>query len=123
MPIYEYQCQSCGQALELMQRFNDPAPEQCPQCQGGPVTKLMSRTAFVLKGGGWYVTDFRGGQKPQTATSKDGEAAAATTGDKADAPAAKADAAKDAASPAPAATSKEAGATAPASKPTGAAKS
>jgi putative FmdB family regulatory protein len=59
MPIYEYECKSCGTVQELMQKTTDPTPEACDKCQRGPMVKLISRTAFVLKGEGWYVTDFR----------------------------------------------------------------
>ncbi len=57
MPIYEYQCQSCGKHLEIMQRYTDMPLANCPDC-GGPVRKLISSTSFVLKGTGWYKTDY-----------------------------------------------------------------
>ena len=53
MPMYEYKCESCDNQFELRQKFSDPPATECPQC-GGPVTKLISATAFALKGGGWY---------------------------------------------------------------------
>ena len=59
MPIYEYACQACGRVSEVMQKLSDPAPGACPACAHGPLVKIMSKTAFVLKGQGWYVTDFR----------------------------------------------------------------
>ncbi len=57
MPIYEYRCLDCGHEFELMQRFSDPPAESCPACPGR-VQKLISRSAFHLKGDGWYVTDY-----------------------------------------------------------------
>ena len=57
MPIYEYRCQDCNHEFELMQKFSDPAVETCPSC-AGTVQKLISRSAFHLKGTGWYVTDY-----------------------------------------------------------------
>ena len=67
MPIYEFECKACGDVQEVMQKLSDPQPSECPVCHGGPLVKLMSRTGFILKGGGWYVTDFRdGGKKPST---------------------------------------------------------
>ncbi len=63
MPIYEYECQSCGDAFELQRKFSDPPLETCLHCGKGPVEKLISRSSFALKGSGWYQTDFAG-EKP-----------------------------------------------------------
>lgn len=57
MPIYEYQCQSCGHRFEEMQRLADPVLTSCPQCEG-ELKKLVSAPAFQFKGSGWYVTDY-----------------------------------------------------------------
>lgn len=57
MPIYEYQCQKCGQVTEQIQKMSDPPLKKCPSC-GGKVGKLMSMNTFHLKGSGWYVTDY-----------------------------------------------------------------
>ena len=59
MPIYEYQCQSCGKRTELLQRMDDPPLATCPEC-GGEVKKLVSAPAVQFKGSGWYVTDYAG---------------------------------------------------------------
>src|SRR5262249_39645916 len=59
MPIYEYQCQTCGKKTELIQRMADPPLATCPQC-GGEVKKLISSPAVQFKGTGWYVTDYAG---------------------------------------------------------------
>jgi len=53
MPMYEYKCESCGNQFELRQKFSDPPATECPDC-GGAVSKLISATAFALKGGGWH---------------------------------------------------------------------
>ncbi|MEJ2470458.1 MAG: zinc ribbon domain-containing protein [Desulfuromonadales bacterium] len=53
MPMYEYQCQDCGYTFEARQKFSDPPLTVCEMCQG-KVAKLISRTGFTLKGGGWY---------------------------------------------------------------------
>ena len=83
MPIYEYECQACGDVQELMQKISDPQPTACPVCHKGPIVKLMSRTAFILKGEGWYVTDFRDkGKKPVKAADKEGGEAAVASVDK-----------------------------------------
>lgn len=55
MPIYEYSCESCGVTIDLLQRVSDPAPTECGKCGAqGTLRKLVSRTTFQLKGGGWY---------------------------------------------------------------------
>lgn len=73
MPIYEYRCQDCSQEFERMQRFSDPPVDTCPKCSG-PVQRLISRSAFHLKGGGWYVTDYgRNGSKAEKSAKGDGE--------------------------------------------------
>ena len=59
MPIYEYQCLSCGKRMELLQRMADPPLATCPEC-GGEVKKLISAPAVQFKGSGWYVTDYAG---------------------------------------------------------------
>ena len=56
MPIYEYQCPKCG-TFELMQRITEAPIRKCPTCKG-KVERLVSRTSFVLKGSGWYATDY-----------------------------------------------------------------
>ena len=72
MPIYEYRCLDCGYQFELMQKFSDPPAEACTSCSG-TVQKLISRSAFHLKGSGWYVTDYgRNGSANGKAASKDG---------------------------------------------------
>ena len=59
MPIYEYQCQSCGHRLELIQKISDPPPRKCPECGRMKLQKVISPVAFRLKGSGWYETDFK----------------------------------------------------------------
>jgi putative FmdB family regulatory protein len=63
MPIYEYECSKCG-IFDEMQKITAKPLAKCPTCKR-KVKKLMSSTAFQLKGSGWYVTDYgKGGQKP-----------------------------------------------------------
>jgi putative FmdB family regulatory protein len=57
MPIYEYECDNCGKQCEVIQKFNDEPLSSCPDC-GGHMHKLISHTSFILKGNGWYVTDY-----------------------------------------------------------------
>ena len=63
MPIYEYQCQSCGHTLEKLQRMNDDRLKDCPECGKAELHRLVSAAAFRLKGAGWYETDFKKGNK------------------------------------------------------------
>jgi len=58
MPLYEYECDACGERYELIRKFSDPPLEVCPKCGHGPVRKLVSSPAFHLKGSGWYKTDY-----------------------------------------------------------------
>ncbi|MFW5731071.1 MAG: FmdB family zinc ribbon protein [Desulfonatronovibrionaceae bacterium] len=57
MPIYEYRCSDCQQVFEEWQKGFEDQQKICPVC-GGPSTRLISNSAFVLKGSGWYVTDY-----------------------------------------------------------------
>jgi putative FmdB family regulatory protein len=56
MPIYEYHCSHCG-TFETMQRITEPPLKRCPTCKG-KVERMVSRTSFILKGNGWYATDY-----------------------------------------------------------------
>jgi putative FmdB family regulatory protein len=66
MPVYEYQCTACENQFELRQKFSDEPARECPSC-GGEVRKLISSTAFTLKGGGWY-TEGYGPKKSEAAS-------------------------------------------------------
>ncbi|MEI6207889.1 MAG: zinc ribbon domain-containing protein [Desulfuromonadales bacterium] len=57
MPMYEYRCSACNHHFELRQKFSDAPASQCPQC-GAAVEKLISATAFSLKGTGWANTAY-----------------------------------------------------------------
>lgn len=63
MPIYEYQCKECGHTLEAIQKFSDAPLTDCPACHKAGLGKLVSAPSFRLKGGGWYETDFKTGNK------------------------------------------------------------
>ncbi len=58
MPIFEYQCQTCGVRFERLQRKGEPVLEQCPECVG-PVRRLIQPPGIIFKGSGFYVTDNR----------------------------------------------------------------
>lgn len=84
MPIYEYQCQSCGHEFEALQKISDPLLTDCPECQKATLKKKVTAAAFRLKGGGWYETDFKkAGQKNVAGEkSSDDKSKSAEGGDK-----------------------------------------
>jgi len=105
MPIYAYRCTRCGHAQDVLQKMSDPVLTVCPACGASSYAKQVTAAGFQLKGSGWYVTDFRGGSKPEGDAAKP----AVTGGKAADAgapasPAASTSDAKPAAAPAPAAS-------------------
>lgn len=69
MPIYEYQCQSCGHQLEAIQKFSDDPLVDCPACEAPRLEKLISASAFRLGGAGWYETDFKTSNQRNLANS------------------------------------------------------
>lgn len=112
MPIYAYRCTACGHARDVLQKLSDPLLSVCPACGAQAFEKQVTAAGFQLKGSGWYVTDFRGGNKATGEKSDSADKA----GPNAAAPAPKAEAAgadKPAASPAPAASPGPAPAPAP----------
>jgi putative FmdB family regulatory protein len=67
MPTYEYRCAKCG-IFEVSQRISDPPLKKCPTCKSKP-ERLISHSSFILKGSGWYATDYaRKGAKPPEST-------------------------------------------------------
>ena len=77
MPIYEYECQSCLEITEAIQKFSDKPLKICPLCKGR-LKKLVSHNTFHLKGSGWYVTDYAG-KRNTPSTSKPKEEADSTS--------------------------------------------
>jgi len=69
MPIYEYKCAECGHELEKIQKFSDDPLVDCPACGKPGLKKMVSAPGFRLKGGGWYETDFKSGNKKNVAES------------------------------------------------------
>ncbi len=61
MPIYAYKCESCGHSKDTLQKISEPPLTDCPSCGAGTFKKQLTAAGFQLKGSGWYVTDFRGG--------------------------------------------------------------
>ena len=67
MPIYAYRCTACGHAQDVLQKLSDPVLTECPACKAATFAKQVTAAGFQLKGSGWYVTDFRDGNKPPPA--------------------------------------------------------
>ena len=78
MPIYAYKCESCEYAKDILRKMSDDPLTVCPQCGEASFKKQLTAAGFQLKGSGWYVTDFRGGNgAAQGAKSADTDAAGA----------------------------------------------
>jgi putative FmdB family regulatory protein len=75
MPIYEYQCDHCG-VFEISQRITEDPLKKCPTCKG-KVRRLISNTSFMLKGNGWYATDY--GRSKSSESSTNGKSAESTS--------------------------------------------
>lgn len=71
MPIYEYRCTACEHEFEAIQKFSDEPLIECPSCSKDALKKKISAVAFRLKGGGWYETDFKSGNKKNLAGDSD----------------------------------------------------
>lgn len=63
MPIYEYECQSCGHRHEALQKVSDDPLQDCPACNQPELKKMLTAAAFKLTGTGWYETDFKNKDK------------------------------------------------------------
>ena len=112
MPIYAYRCSACGHAQDVLRKVSDPPLTVCPECGAPTFVKQVTAAGFQLKGSGWYVTDFRDGNKKPgkaangDAVAKEGGSAAgsgeSTTTNGGDTASAAAKPAESAAAPAPA---------------------
>ena len=75
MPIYEFECLSCSERFDRLQKLSDPDPDSCPQCGATGVRRRLTAPSFRLSGSGWYETDFKkDGDKKRNLVDK-GEAA------------------------------------------------
>jgi putative FmdB family regulatory protein len=86
MPLYEFQCDDCGDVVEVLVKVNGRGPRKCGRCSGR-LKKMISRTSFHLKGGGWYSDGYGGGakssDKPKTESKSDGKSSASDKSKKA----------------------------------------
>ena len=96
MPLYEYECEACGQRFEVIQKsFSDAAVEVCRKCGKGPVRRLLSSPAIQFKGSGFYITDYaKKGTVDAGGSEKTAKSDSAPSGHAAKTDAAKTDAAK-----------------------------
>ena len=78
MPIYEYRCENCGHELEAIQKLSEDPLRRCPDCDTDGLVKRVSAAGFRLKGGGWYETDFKSGNKRNVSGEKSGADAASS---------------------------------------------
>ncbi len=70
MPIYAYRCDACGHGRDVLQKMSDAPLTDCPSCNtAGAFKKQLTAAGFQLKGSGWYVTDFRGGNNGGNAST------------------------------------------------------
>lgn len=74
MPIYAYRCESCGFAKDVLQKISDPHLTTCPKCGKDTFRKQLTAACFLLKGSGWYATDFRGCDRGGADMGKDAAA-------------------------------------------------
>jgi len=79
MPVYEYECTKCGRVEETFQRFSDKPLYKCRHCSG-KLHKLISQSAFHLKGSGWYVTDYANKSKTSSPKPKKADSATSDSG-------------------------------------------
>jgi len=81
MPIYEYQCQACGDEHEALQKISAEPLVTCPACNKPELKKKISAAGFRLKGSGWYETDFKSGNKKNLVGSAKPASTANSSGD------------------------------------------
>jgi putative FmdB family regulatory protein len=87
MPLYEYECESCGRRFERIQKFSDPPVTECPHCSGA-VRKLLSSPAIQFKGSGFYITDYpKSGSGSDSKKTADSAKPSGDSGDAKSAPA------------------------------------
>jgi putative FmdB family regulatory protein len=59
MPIYAFECSTCGNRFDRLQKLSDPDPDTCPECGKTSVKRCVTAPSFRLAGSGWYETDFK----------------------------------------------------------------
>ena len=59
MPIYGFECESCGHQFDRLQKLSDADPTHCPACEKETLRRQLTAPQFRLSGSGWYETDFK----------------------------------------------------------------
>ena len=60
MPTYQYQCESCQHAFEVLQTMTEPKLRKCPACAKLRLSRLIgSGAGIIFKGTGFYETDYK----------------------------------------------------------------
>jgi putative FmdB family regulatory protein len=70
MPTYQYKCSKCGDVFEAFQKMSDPPIEDCPRCQGKAERIISGGAGFLLKGTGFYATDYRSSDYKKAAAAE-----------------------------------------------------
>ena len=79
MPLYDYHCSQCNHTFEVLHARDGDGPSECPNCQAKSPQRMLSAGNFHLKGGGWYVTDFKDPPKNKTAQDSSSKGTSAST--------------------------------------------
>ncbi len=79
MPVYRYHCEHCEVFFEVSRRITDTSVPECPECGSGNTHKTVTRSSFVLKGSGWYATDY--GQRTVCSSGSCGHASHSSASD------------------------------------------
>ncbi|MBV8464728.1 MAG: zinc ribbon domain-containing protein [Burkholderiales bacterium] len=80
MPIYDYQCSTCGHRAEVLRKISDAPLTTCPACGKETFDKQLSAAGFQLKGSGWYQTDFKGGSSSSPAKTESASTSTESSG-------------------------------------------
>lgn len=91
MPIYEFECISCSERFDRLQKLSDPDPDTCPNCGATGVRRRLTAPSFRLAGSGWYETDFKKDSDKKRNLAEKGEPAKSESKPADAAPAAKSD--------------------------------
>jgi putative FmdB family regulatory protein len=79
VPTYEYACTTCGEQLEVVQKFTDDPLTVCPSCGNG-LRKVFSPVGIVFKGSGFYRTDSRKASVAADSGSSNGDGKSKSNG-------------------------------------------
>lgn len=52
--LVDYKCKACENVWEVLKKYSDPDPENCPKCASKIIFRMVSKSNFRLRGDGWY---------------------------------------------------------------------